>query len=228
MFYRPLLTAFIVLLAVPLCATTVDPDSALKILEQGNQRFVDDAKSIEYTAKERREALQEDHEPIAAILCCSDARVPTELIFDQDVGKLFVVRLAGNIAGPLAVESLEFAVDHLKTPLIVVMGHEDCGAVQSTIDLGPNYEGPLSGIINMIEPAVEMAEKSVGTSNPKKLLNTAIQENVRLSAANIIRQNPAIASAFDQGKIRIVLAEFHLDSGRVEWLKDFQTEEQRN
>jgi len=218
MLYRALLISLSLILVSLLSAARLTPDAALEVLVQGNQKFAKSTESIYYTAEERRAALVKEHEPIAAILCCSDARVSAELIFDQPIGQLFTVELAGNVASHLATESLEYAVQVLSVPLIIVMGHEGCGAVKAAIAVSPDYHGLLSGLVNMIEPAVRSAEDAVGTTDAKKLLNAAIQENVRINAETIIASSPTIADALKKKNVRMVLAEFHLDSGRVEWL----------
>ncbi len=178
------------------------PNESLEALKKGNQRYLDG----------KHTSMAEGQAPFATVIACSDSRVAPELIFNQNTGDLFVVRLAGNVVGDLAIASIEFAAGTLGTPLIVVMGHQNCGAVQATID---NYDkavpGSMGELIAEIRPAVKEADFN---------LNRAIQDNVRNTAQKILRSSPTIRQLVKEGKVEIVLAEFHLESGEVEWLND--------
>jgi len=165
---------------------------------------------------ERRAKLASGQSPIAAVLCCSDSRVPPEIVFDQGLGDLFVVRVAGNIASPAGLGSLEYAVDRLHVPLIVVLGHEKCGAVAATIDAierGAAVEGHVASIVDAIRPAVAEARKQSGD-----LLANAVRENVIFVERQVRASQPLLAPAVNSAKLKIVGGVYALTSGAVAFL----------
>ncbi len=192
-----------------------DPDAALRRLMRGNRRFVRDRVKHPLDSSERRLATTASQAPFAAILACADSRVPPEIIFDQGLGDLFVVRVAGNIPGPDEIASLAYAVEHLAVDLILVMGHEGCGAVKTTIEvvdgnLDPGEYAPLTDVIT---PAVEAAQAS-GTSGAD-LLPASIEENVRLVTAQIPDLSPGIATGIQDRQVAVVGSLYHLQTGKV-------------
>ncbi len=191
---------------------TAAATEALERLLAGNRRFVADARTFPDQALVRRQELVAGQKPFATVLSCSDSRVVPEIIFDQGLGDLFVVRVAGNIvAGPLRA-SLEYAVKHLDVPLIIVLGHTGCGAVQAALAAaapgGETFEGDLGVLVAAIEPAVAFARREVGESDPSLLLTTAVRANVRLAASEL---QPG-------SRVGVVGAVYDLASGVVEIL----------
>ena len=217
-------------------------DEALKQLIDGNKRYVESKMNTchESTAQLRTE-LAKGQKPFAIILSCSDSRVPPEIIFDKTLGELFVIRVAGNVVDPIILGSIEYAVEHLKTSLIVVLGHEKCGAVTAACQLkvkvkeskeskeSRGYENSerkeghasaehgfdnISAILSQISPAVATVRRS---SNKKdaEFVEEAIDENVRLVATNLRRRSKIIAEEVKIGKVRIVQAKYDLDDGQV-------------
>lgn len=196
-----------------------DALTALDRLREGNRRFVQDVRSVASLATAaQRAALAASQSPFAAILSCADSRVPAEMVFDQGLGSLFVVRVAGNVVAPSLVGSLEYAVQVLGTKLIVVMGHTNCGAVKATIDL---LQQPTSGgsenvldIVKRITPEVAPLLKT--TSDPSALLSLATRANVRSSAHQLRTASRLLADRIKEGELLVVGAEYSLESGVVD------------
>jgi carbonic anhydrase len=169
----------------------ISATEALKSLQEGNQRFVQGVRSVDTLIKQKQRAdFVEGQAPFAIILGCSDSRVPAEIVFDQGLGDLFVIRVAGNIVAPSQVGSVEFAVEMYGTQLVVVMGHSMCGAVMATID---DLERPseekssnLLSIVNRIRPTVEPLFHTELRNSPDKFLESAIRANI-LAATNHLR-----------------------------------------
>lgn len=193
----------------------VTPDEALKKLMDGNARFMKDDKEYINWGEARRLELAKGQHPFATILSCSDSRVPPEHIFDQELGDLFVVRVAGNVADPIELGSVEYAAEHLNVPLIMVMGHRKCGAVTASLpDSKP--EGNIGAIIKKIRPAVKKAEK--GIKDKDKLLDAAIEENAKLTAKTLTEKSEILKHLVESGKIKIVSAVYDLATGKVDIL----------
>jgi carbonic anhydrase len=155
--------------------------------------------------------------PLAAILACSDSRVPVELICDQGLGDLFVVRVAGNVAAADELGSLEYAVDHLNIPLLVVLGHSQCGAVSAVLD-NAKASGNLAGLLAPIKPAVTRAREENPGASAEVLLDAAIKDNVWQALEDILQKSPVIRAAVKGGKVKLVGAVYELDTGKVQWL----------
>ncbi|MBY0529557.1 MAG: carbonic anhydrase [Rhabdochlamydiaceae bacterium] len=183
------------------------PDQALKMLMDGNNRFVKEEFIHKNLAQESAD-LKEGQEPFAVIIGCSDSRVPPEIIFDQGPGDLFVVRDAGNVIGPIEMDSIQFAVQKLHTPIVVVLGHENCGAVHATL-LGQANVPELSNIFPLIEKAIKECKETKGD-----LLKNAIQCNVKEGTRNLKAQ-PNIAQLIKQNKLKVIGAYFNFDDGKV-------------
>jgi carbonic anhydrase len=161
-------------------------------------------------------AAQGQH-PLAAVLTCSDSRVPPEIIFDQGIGDIFVVRVAGNVAATDEIGSIEYAVDHLAAPLVVVLGHSQCGAVGAVLDdakLPPN----IANLVAPIKPAVDKARQANLEAAKDVLLQAAITENVWQAVEDMLRQGPIIRDKVKDGQVKMVGALYDLDSGQVQWL----------
>jgi len=192
-------------------------DEALRELLDGNKRFVNSMKdSCVLRTPDRRMEVAEGQNPFAIILACSDSRVSPEIIFDQWIGDLFVVRVAGNIATPVnygILGSIEYGIIVLGVNLIMVLGHSRCGAVEGAIKAvktGTAYPGSIGTIVQAIKPSVERAE-----GEPGDLLQNAILDNVRLGVSRISGSDPVIAPMVGEGKVRVVGGNYDLVSGEV-------------
>jgi carbonic anhydrase len=186
--------------------SSTSPADALKLLLEGNQRFVDGKRLRPNQDATRRAALVGGQQPFAAILSCSDSRTAPEIIFDRGLGDLFIVRNAGNVPGPLAREGLLYTTAHLGTRLILVLGHTECGAVAATLS---GQTGDIPETAKQIEPAVAKSKSMSGDP-----LDNAISENVRLTVQKLSTWTP-LAEMIKAGNLKIVGAVYHLDSGRV-------------
>ena len=188
------------------------PDAALDRLMQGNARYVDGV-AKRHDFKSEREALAGGQNPFAAILSCADSRIAPEYAFDAARGDLFVVRLAGNFANADAIASLEYAVAILGVPLIMVLGHGSCGAVEATIksvDGGPPLPGHLPSLVKAITPAVEAVR-----GKPGDRLANAIDENVVLNVKTLTGATPILSQAVGDKKLRVVGGVYELATGKV-------------
>ncbi len=196
--------------------TIRNADIALKELVDGNQRYVTGKVTHPHQTEQRRQELAPHQEPLAIVLGCADSRVPPEVIFDQGLGDLFVVRVAGNIVDEEAVMgSLEYAVEHLHTSLLMVLGHKACGAVKATVEaLSKNEEGEghLKYIVNAITPAV-----AEGRNKPGDVLDNAVRANV-LRTVGQLKQTDLFAAAIRDRRLKIVGAYYDLGNGKVELL----------
>ncbi len=188
--------------------------SPLAVLLAGNRRFVHGRPTHVQQAYDQRPALVQGQHPIAIIVCCSDSRVPPELVFDQGLGRLFVVRLAGEVVDANALGSIEYATEHLHTHLIVVLGHDQCGAVQAAIAAG-QVPGHIESIVRAIQPAVAEAR-----TQPGNLLDNAINDNILHVVSQIKSSRPILAHLVDTGQLQVVGARYNLASGRVVLLPD--------
>jgi carbonic anhydrase len=196
-------------------APAMSPAQALRRLVEGNQRFQNGTTGHPLHHTKQRESLVGGQSPFAAILSCSDSRVPPELIFDQGLGGLFVVRLAGNTVTRAGVESLDYAVDHLGVNLIVVLGHDSCGAVKGAIvECANKPAAELPEIFGNICPAVDQARKADGNN----LESRAIDSNVTSQVA-ILERSPLFKKRVADGSLKIVGGRYNLERGKVEFFK---------
>jgi carbonic anhydrase len=191
-------------------------DQTLKRLMDGNQHFVMGQPAPKDTGSVRRMELAKGQSPSAVVLSCSDSRVPPELIFDQGLGEIFVIRVAGNVADPVALGSVEYAVEHLHVPLVIVMGHDKCGAVTAALS-GGKPEGNIRAIVRKIAPAVRRA-KTTGKKDDE-LLEAAVIENVWNVTTGLTRESKIIQKFVDEKKLKILAAKYSLETGKVELLE---------
>ncbi len=197
---------------------TVAPDVALKALTDGNARYISSTATDAHRDQNRRcETVTGGQHPIAAILSCADSRAPVELIFDQGIGDLFVIRVAGNIADTNEIGSLEYGVGHLGVGLIVVLGHTSCGAVTAVVEKGTAH-GNVAALLAHITPAADKARAQQPDAKPAALLNAAIRLNVWQSIEDICGKSPEIRAAVKSGKLKIVGGVYDLHSGTVQIL----------
>lgn len=180
-------------------------------LVEGNRRFVADQLQNEHRDNVRRAELIEGQKPYAIVLSCADSRVVPELVFDAGLGELFVVRVAGNVANNSSIASIEYAVAHLGSQVIVVLGHQNCGAVTAAIEGGDNGHN-LNHLLSHIVPA--LAASPTGAS-----VNDVVKTNAQLTATEMLSRSSIIRKAYESDRLSIVPAYYHLDSGEVEMLK---------
>lgn len=200
----------------------ITASEALRKLQEGNRRFVSGVRSIDTLVKQvQRADLVAGQAPFAIILGCSDSRVPAELVFDQGLGDLFVIRVAGNIVAPSQVGSVEFAVDLYGTPLVVVLGHSMCGAVMATLDdldcPSAATSSNVLSIVNRIRPTVEPLFKTELRKDPGKLLGTAIRANILASTNHLRHGSQMLEQLIQRGDLTIVGAEYSLETGEVDF-----------
>lgn len=190
------------------------PDEALARLLEGNRRFVANKVFHPNETPAARAKLANSQNPFAIILGCADSRVPPEVVFDFGLGDLFVVRVAGNIVEDAGVGSMEYAVEHLGTPLIVVLGHERCGAVKAAIgavDAGDEGPGRIAELVRKLKPAVDAAK-----TTPGDRAENTMRENVRRMVKELAGLEPILKEKVEEGKLKVVGARYDLDSGVVE------------
>ena len=196
-------------------APKVSSADALERLKAGNQRFVTNHLEHPHQTAERRTELATVQHPYAVVLACADSRTSPELLFDQGLGDVFVVRVAGNVLNDETVGSIEYAVDHLGAQLIVVMGHERCGAVQAareTIAAKAQAPGHIQSLVKAIAPAVATTAGEDAEATAKA--------NERHVARELRESAPILKGMVEKGTISVVAAHYHLDTGAVEFLKD--------
>lgn len=200
---------------------------ALETLKAGNARFVANVRDVEVMASQaNRSDPQVSQNPTAIVLGCSDSRVPAELVFDQGFGSLFVIRVAGNVVAPSQIGSVEYAVQQFQTPLVVVMGHSNCGAVTATIN---ELERPDSSrtpniwsIVDRIRPAVATLMETPLKQDKEALIAHAIRANIRLSTDHLRHGSRMLEEQVEAKKLLIVGAEYSLETGVVEFFDGVQ------
>jgi len=193
----------------------ISPVEAISRLKEGNSRYTSgNLQHPGQTAEQRTELAKTQH-PFAAIVSCSDSRVPPEIVFDQGLGDLFVVRVAGNVINEEGLGSIEYTVDHLGTRLILVLGHQRCGAVDAakqTIAAKGKAPGHIQSLVTAIKPAVEATAKDD--------LDTTIKANVRNVVQTLRSSTPILKAEVDSGKIQVVGGYYSLDTGAVTFLNE--------
>ena len=192
-------------------AQTVSPDEAMTRLKDGNARFASAKVTQGKPVAERRAQTAQSQHPFAIIVGCADSRTSPELVFDQNVGDLFVVRTAGNLIDDHGLGSIEYAVEHLGARLIVVLGHQRCGAVKAAMD-SATAPGHVNSLVHDIQPAVQAAKGKAGDT-----FDNTVAENAREVAARI-RTEAQLGQLTKS--VQIVSAVYSLDTGRVDWLKE--------
>src|SRR5579862_9544817 len=195
----------------PAAKPALSPDEIWANLMAGNQRFVA-GKGRSGSLVGLRHKLASGQQPHTIVLACSDSRVSPELVFDQSLGDLFVVRTAGNVADPVALGSIEYAVDHIHSPVLVVMGHQKCGAVAAACSGDKMPSANLQAIVDKIDPAVSLAKTHAKSDD---LIESTVKENVHQSAKDLLANSAIIRDAVKSGKLTVVEAEYELGSGEV-------------
>jgi carbonic anhydrase len=198
---------------------------ALERLKAGNRRFVANTRDQEATQYHTRRAeLAAGQQPFAIILGCSDSRVPAELVFDQGLGDLFVIRVAGNIVAPSQVGSVEFAAARYDTRLVVVLGHSQCGAILATIEElqqpTANQSRNLKAIVDRVRPSVETLMEAHRGGNPDTLVEAAVRANIRTSVNHLRHGSEVLEQLIANEGLEVVGAEYSLDTGYVDFFMD--------
>lgn len=190
-------------------------EDSLSKLREGNKRFVSGELSKKDIGEGRRQELTKGQSPFATVLSCSDSRVAPELIFDEGLGDIFIIRDAGNVVDPVTMGSIEYGVEHLHTPLLVILGHEKCGAVTAALDAKGKPEGNIGAILRKIMPAVHKAKKA--GKDRESTLDLAIKENVRNTYTDVMKSK-IVSELVHEGKLKVVAAEYYLGTGTVEMI----------
>jgi len=199
-------------------ASTLSPDEALQRLKDGNERFLAGTARFLTAQSDIFAELAKGQQPFATILTCSDSRVPPELIFDAGFGELFIIRVAGNVVSPEIAGSLQYAGQHLHTPLFVVLGHTGCGAVGAAIDSRLHGTRQLSRIqllVDSILPGIADVDLEL---TPEKMLAQAVEANVRWSVRQIL-ESPEVRGRRDDGSVKLVGAVYEIATGRARLLQ---------
>jgi carbonic anhydrase len=200
----------------------ISAQEALELLREGNQRFVSGVRRREpFTDQTRRHELAAGQEPFAIVLGCADSRVPAEIVFDQGLGDLFVIRVAGNIVAPSQVGSVEFAAERHGTRLVVVLGHSGCGAILATLEQlrRPSEEQSrnLRSIVDRIRPSVETLLTREPGDNPDALVRKAVRANIRVSADHLRHGSEVLEQSIQKDGLLVVGAEYSLETGVVDF-----------
>lgn len=199
-------------------ASRPTPDAALKLLQDGNQRWVTSQTTDPNTESARRAMLADKGQnPFAIVLTCADSRLPVERLFDRGTGDLFVIRVAGNVAGTSETGTIQYGVGHLKSPLLVVMGHTKCGAVAAA-STNAEVHGKLADLLGNISPAVDRARRNNPEAEGAQLTAAAIKENVWQTVFDLIKYSPEVRSAIGSGELKIVGAVCDISNGKVDWM----------
>ena len=228
-----LLRSFAVACGLVLCGTgladanppgkaIVAPDEAMQRLMEGNRHYVDNRLTNAAMSNAAvRASLAASQNPYAIILSCSESRVPPEIIFDKGLGEIFVVRVAGNIPDPVVLGSIEYAAEHLGSTLIMVLGHERCGAVTAAVEAKGESTGSknIDAIVNQIAPSVDRAARDCPATTRDGLVGCVIATNARQVAAHLTEHSEILRHLAEANKIRIVVANYDLDDGKVTVVK---------
>lgn len=190
----------------------VNAAQARQLLVDGNKRFSSGQLLKKNMGSTRLEELcTKGQKPFAVILCCSDSRVPPELIFDQALGDIFIIRVAGNVISPIVMGSIEYGVEHLHVPLLVILGHENCGAVKATVD-GGEAPGNIADIVEKIKPSADKARATGATGGA--LYELTCDENIKAMKAEV-EKSEIVKELIEHGKLQVVSAKYCLSNGEV-------------
>ncbi len=196
--------------------TSLNAEEVLAALKLGQERYVAGTlKHPNISAARRAETATKGQTPLATVLGCSDSRMPLEFIFDQGIGDLFVIRVAGNVADTTEIGTMEYGVGHLGTPVLIVLGHSKCGAVTAAVK-GGELHGLIPALIDNIKPAAAKAKAAGGTEAEQ--ITEAIKANVFQSIADVLKRSKLIRDKFTAGKLQIVGGVYDLEDGHVTWL----------
>lgn len=198
----------------------MSPDEVLQKLKEGNQRFVANELTLgNNLAQKRMEANDKGQFPHTAVLSCSDSRVPPELVFDQGIGDIFVVRVAGNVTGLNVIGSMEFAVKKLGTPALVVLGHTQCGAVTAAYTK-PELPVNVDNLIEPIKPLADKTRELFPEAGENEIVNICTAANIERSIDEILQKSEVIREKVESGEVKIFGGVYNLETGKVEWVED--------
>ena len=187
----------------------LNSEQALMRLKEGNERFVAKRCIHPNQSAERQAEVVKGQHPFAAILTCSDSRVPPEIIFDEGIGDLFIIRVAGNILSEEILGTIEYAAEHLGIPLVLVLGHQKCGAVQAAVK-GGEVPGKIRRLVEALQPAVANAKNLSGD-----LVENAVRANVERAVEQLKESEPIMAELVHKGKVKVIGGYYNLETGRV-------------
>jgi carbonic anhydrase len=190
--------------------TDVSADEALRRLKAGNERFAAGKATHEHQQAAWRAQVAKGQKPFAVVVCCSDSREPPEIVYDQGLGDLFVIRTAGNVVDDIGIGSIEYAVEHFDTRLIVVLGHSQCGAVDAAVS-GGEAHGHIRAVVDAIKPAVDKVK-----NEPGNRIENAVRSNVRETVERLRTTGPLLPDRIKAGKLKIVGECYDLERGRIE------------
>lgn len=196
-------------------AVVMSPDEALAILKDGNAKFLAGEVNLEVASAERRLEIAKGQRPFVVLVGCSDSRVSPEILFGRGLGELFIVRNAGNVIDQSALGSIEFGVLEFGVPLIVVLGHEKCGAVEAAVDIveyNATFPGSIDNMVQPIVPAVLAIREE-----PGDLLDNAVRENVRRIVEELRTTDTLLATPLAEGRLKVIGARYDLDTGVVDF-----------
>ena len=196
--------------------------AALKQLQSGNARYVAGASTHPRRDTARRlGTVQEGQHPCAAVITCSDSRVPVELILHQGIGDVFVIRVAGNVCGPFEIASVEYAVSHLEVPLVVMLGHTHCGAVQAAIaaeDGNEPTQGHMAALLGEIQPALERTRQHFGKLPPEAFVTEVVRANIYCGIETLFRESSVLRGDAEREQVALIGALYDLENGKIDWL----------
>jgi carbonic anhydrase len=195
------------------------PEECIKLLKDGNARYATDQRRFAHLDHRRIAETATSQAPFATVLGCSDSRAPVEHIFDAGIGDLFVVRVAGNVCSNHEGGSIEYAVKHLKTPLVVIVGHTRCGAITAVVEHA-DEEGLFPHLSEHIIPAYREAKQEHPDYGHDDLITETVRHNVRRAMADLLKASPAVQSRIKAGDLKVVGAVYDLGTGKVEWIDD--------
>ncbi|MBI9066895.1 MAG: carbonic anhydrase [Salinivirgaceae bacterium] len=195
-----------------------DPDVALEKLKQGNMNYASEASTHPNLNQERRNLTStKGQHPYATVIACSDSRVPVEQVFDAGIGDIFTIKVAGNVIDIDEAGSVEYGVDHLETPVFVVLGHTGCGAC-TAVARGDEVHGNIPALVDNIIPAAEKAKQQHGNDFSEDLLNATIKNNVWQAIEDLYKISHVSAELVKSGKLKVVGAIYNIETGKIEWL----------
>ena len=203
----------------------VNKDAAYMMLKEGNKRFVSGTRTFNSLDKTTLENVSENGQhPFATVITCSDSRVPVEHIFDVGFGEVFTIRVAGNVCDVDEVASIEYGIEHLHTPVLVVLGHTQCGAVTAVAE-GGEFEGSLAGLLDNITPAVEEVKAANPSLEGAELVDKCVEKNVWVSIEDLFKNSSAACELVKDGELMVVGGIYDLTTGEVKWLGNHPNED---
>jgi carbonic anhydrase len=208
----------VLLISITALAKPITSDGALVLLKEGNARFVSgDFQHPNISQDRRNETSINGQHPFVTILACSDSRVPVEFIFDQGIGDIFSIRIAGNVCDVDEIGSIEYGVHHLGTPLLVILGHTNCGAVTAVVE-GAELHGSIPGLVDNIEPAAKKSRIEHPTKEGSELVTLAVEANVFQSIEDLFKNSKTVRDLVIDGDLKVVGALYYIETGVVNWL----------